>query len=325
MEAAALSILLSAGFVFLRLWHVARILSIKEGQVIYLASVIAAVPLAVIASSLLRIGEDVMRLIDANWLSPFMAAFGSRPADGGRLMAVALLALLLAPALGWLASVPFRRNPTLSRASLDFIGEPHPLDSVLTEATDRELPVLVTLLSGKVYLGFSLQGQPYAQSGSQWLLIAPWLSGYRDAELKLQFTTNYSGLAWTTDDDGQPRHNPAFQLSLPLAAVQSVAPFDMATYESVFARETGPEAPGGTNADDVPEVVEDLAIPERQAASLHARQRDWRLYWLGFTATAFSACIVGSASLASLLMGVLGVLVLAGVSFRGNAEPHREA
>jgi hypothetical protein len=325
MEAAALSILLSAGFAFLRLWHVARVLSIKEGQVIYLASVIAAVPLAVIASSLLRIGEDVMQLIDAKWLSPFMAAFGSRHADDGRLMAVAMLALLLAPALGWLASIPFRRNPTLSRASLDFIGEPHPLDSVLTEATDRELPVLVTLVSGKVYLGFSLQGQPYAQSGSQWLLIAPWLSGYRDAESKLQFTTNYSGLAWTTDDDGQPRHNPAFQLSLPLAAVQSVAPFDMATYESVFASEAESDAEAGTHPDESPEALGDLTIPERQAASLRARQRDWRLYWLGFTAAAVSVCIVGSSSIASALLGVFGVLILAGLSFPGLDDFQREA
>jgi hypothetical protein len=324
MEAAALSILLAAGFLFLRTWHVARVLSIKEGQVIYLASVIAAVPLAVIAASLLRIGEDAIQPIDANWLAPFLAAFGSRHADDGRLMAVSLAALLLAPALGWLASVPFRRNPTLSRASIDFIGEPHPLDSVLTEATDRELPVLVTLLSGKVYLGFSLHGQPYSQSGSQWLLIAPWLSGYRDAESKLQFTTNYSGLAWTIDDDGQPRHNPAFQLSLPLAAVQSVAPFDMATYESVFAREQQSGTADGNAPDDRPEPFEDIAIPERQAASLHARQRDWRLYWLGFTAVAVSASLVGGASVPSALLGVLGILVLAGVSFPGIGETPRD-
>lgn len=323
MDAAALSILLSAGFVFLRLWHVARVLSIKEGQVIYLASVIAAVPLAVIAASLLRIAEDALQPIDA-WLSPFMAAFAPRHADDGRLMAVAVVALVLAPVFGWLASLPFRRNTTLSRAILERIGEPHPLDSVLTEATDRELPVLVTLQSGKVYLGFSLQGQPYSQSGAQWLLIAPWLSGYRDAESKLQFTTNYSGLAWTTDDDGQPRHNPAFQLSVPLAAVQSVAPFDMATYESVFAREAEPDAPGATKQDDVPEVFSDITIPARQAASLQARQRDWRLYWLGFTAVTVSVCIVGSASIASALLDVLGIVVLAGVSFPGIDETHRE-
>lgn len=305
MEAAALSILLAAGFMFLRMWHVARILSIKEGQVVYLASVVAAVPLAILAASLLQITDALTTPAATAWLVPLVTAFADRVDEGGAPMTVAILALLTAPALGWLASLPFTLNPTLARASLRFIGEPHPLDKVLTEATDRELPVLVTLTSGKVYLGFSLNGQPYAQSGSQWLLIVPWLSGFRDECAKLQFTTDYRGKAWITDADGQPQHNPAFELALPLSSVQSVAPFDLTTYEAIFAQ------------DEIAENAHqgEVSVPPSRAESPQALQREWRLYWIGFSTAASGAMMLSWNGIVAALFVVMGILMLGAAAF----------
>lgn len=235
MDAVALTLLLAAGFVFVKLWQVTRILSLKEGYAIYLSSVIAAVPLFVLSYKLVAwCGQGVATEVLGGLLTAARSLVGSE--RDLRFLTLAFVSLPLAVGAAALLNMPVRHNPVLQRYLYERLGDEEPLDLVISEALERELPILVTLSTGKIYLGYSLSSELYGRSGSQWLRLAPWLSGYRQIDHRLVFTTLYEPVAWR-EQAQRLVHDERFQIAIPLSTVSSVTPFDMVLYSQYFAGE----------------------------------------------------------------------------------------
>lgn len=69
-----------------------------------------------------------------------------------------------------------------------------PLDSFLFDALINETQIMLSMSDKKVYVGFVLNmGEPNEHKGmDQEILLQPILSGYRDSNLKVTFTTDYN-------------------------------------------------------------------------------------------------------------------------------------
>ncbi|WP_073956802.1 hypothetical protein [Thalassospira sp. TSL5-1] len=75
-----------------------------------------------------------------------------------------------------------------------------PLDSFLFDALINETQIMLSMSDKKVYVGFVLNmGEPNEHNGmDQEILLQPVLSGYRNSNLKVIFTTDYN-LAQSND------------------------------------------------------------------------------------------------------------------------------
>lgn len=240
MQFASFTILLAAGFLFVQNWNITKIMSLKEGHTVYFASVVAALPLFVISNNLYISVESAEFTQDViEWISKLVSGViesdstAAKDAANPKFLPLAIISLFAAPLLAWLANIPISINQKLSRFFYEEIGDGEPLDSILSEATDNQLPILITLSNGKVYLGYSLVTELFGQSDSQWLHLAPWLSGYRNQYHRLEFTTTYAPVAWRSNNE-QLVHDARFQIAIPLSAVSSVTPFDMEIYRNHF-------------------------------------------------------------------------------------------
>jgi hypothetical protein len=252
---------------------VTKIMSFKEGHAVYFASVIAAVPLFIISTSFYAalVANDIGLELVTAFSSLIEKFFGSVEQKNSEVLSVAILSMPLAAIFAYIANVPIYRNSRLSRYFYEEIGDGEPLESVLSEAMENELPILVSLTSGKVYLGYSLVTELYGQSSSQWLHLAPWLSGHRDETQRLKFTTAYAPVAWRRDQE-RLVHDPRFQLAIPLSAVCSVTPFDMEVYRNHFSVDGSRE----TTQDDASSLAQEEKVDWRLSA-----KRDAYLYGTG--------------------------------------------
>lgn len=301
MIALALTLFLAAGFLFVRRWSVTRILSLKEGQSVYYAAVLPAVALFFLSANLYGWLEGLAYIRPAiDHLANVVRDGFAVDANGEvRSVLMGVVAILLGLVVAEVFNAPIDLNSKLTRYLYEEFGESEPLDLVLSEAAESELPVLVTMSTGKFYVGYSLVSEPYGVSGSQWLHLAPWLSGYRDLQSKLEFTTAYAPVAWRSAGE-RLVHDEKFQIALPLSSVVSINPFDVEIYSKEFS---GDE----TSRLDESEVDPSSAIGEpdwRQAA-----KRDARLYFLGIT------LLVLPQSVLDLPLGISFATTLAGGTF----------
>ena len=58
----------------------------------------------------------------------------------------------------------------------------------------RGLPVMITLSSSKVYVGYTMDEPTQSRSETNWIRLEPLLSGYRDDTQRFQLTVVYAFL-----------------------------------------------------------------------------------------------------------------------------------
>jgi hypothetical protein len=147
-------------------------------------------------------------------------------------LGIGLWSAILAIFLPLFLNAPFFRNARLrflaGRKSFNEIEE------AAVEAFERQSSLLITLNSGKVYVGFPSEFDPNGDE-AEWIRIWPIASGYRTRKGKLRLTTSYEE-AYTqisSDDEGDLSLND-FEVLLPLSGIASVQRFKLRFYLDHF-------------------------------------------------------------------------------------------
>ena len=236
-------LVLSSGYLFLRRWRVTRASVVRsDGHALYFSVVIAALAL-VLNAALVRwqitnggwpfalLNEKMASLLMSFATEPKYLVFGE----------TALWSVLISAIYLVLLNEPIRRCDSLRiqlYLRLSCLAE---LEEFLLTTNRRNLPVMITLASKKVYVGFSIE-TPDGREQSNWVRLEPLLSGYRDDQHEFKHTTNYGWLHAEGAPAGFRRSD--FDILLPAPDIVSVHAFDLAVYVAQFggATEIGDKA-----------------------------------------------------------------------------------
>ncbi|MFY2765440.1 hypothetical protein [Arenimonas sp. MALMAid1274] len=150
-------------------------------------------------------------------------------------LGVGLWSAFLAFVLPLLLNAPFFRN-----ARLRFLAGRKNFNEIEEAAVDalaRKSSLLITLNTGKVYVGFPSEFDPTGDE-SDWLRIWPIASGYRTRKGNLRLTTSYEdAYAEIFSSDGSLISVNDFEVLLPLTGIASVQRFKLRFYLDHFAAE----------------------------------------------------------------------------------------
>ena len=174
-------VFLSSGYLLLRRWSITRPHALSwDGHALYFSVVVASIILAVEADILREIVERsgmVGVQINAK-ISGVLSAFATE----NKLSVLGITAVWSVPiavASFILLNAPIRFSAFLRvqlYLRLSCLGE---LEEFLLITSARNLPVMLTLASKKVYVGFSLEANA-SRGKRDWVRIEPLISGYRN-------------------------------------------------------------------------------------------------------------------------------------------------
>ncbi len=100
--------------------------------------------------------------------------------------------------------------------------------SLLMDSIDQQAPVLVSLNSRKVYVGYVWES-PNLKTEMAYIVVMPVMSGYRNSDTYVVvFTTDYMPL-W--EEDGPPE---SLTKVIPVSSIASAGRFDLDMYEKHF-------------------------------------------------------------------------------------------
>ena len=94
-------------------------------------------------------------------------------------------------------------------------------DFIYEKIRDRQL-VMITLESGKVYVGWPLEIP--INENAKWLRLVPQFSGHRNAQFEISFQVNYSKVFGNKPSDEN-------RMLIPLEKIVTVQPFDFDVFE----------------------------------------------------------------------------------------------
>ncbi|MDU1573532.1 MAG: hypothetical protein E7J63_04225 [Pantoea sp.] len=146
------------------------------------------------------------------------------------------LGLALAALRAWRAGEAARRamrDGKSSMAEYRKVAREDGMESLLLQAIEEEKLVFVTLKSRKVYIGY-VAAPRIEHTQTQHLALIPYISGYRDKET-LRFCEQHRYyelyLAQNITPDSEPLNLQHFRHLIPMAEVEAVSLFDVATYK----------------------------------------------------------------------------------------------
>lgn len=148
---------------------------------------------------------------------------------------VATLAFLLGLPIAWLSNQFFQRDAEIDRV-IDNKGDP--LELILRKSLKETKAVLLSVKSGKVYVGFVIS-KSSPEVSVDWIKILPMVSGYREGDTKrVVFTTNYKAVfRMKLEDDSAVSDTffSDFELVIPFREIESVSIFDAEVYKIFYA------------------------------------------------------------------------------------------
>jgi hypothetical protein len=293
MNVAAFAlILLGATYVFLRRWTLSRSHLLRaDGHALYFLVVAAAVPVGIwTATSLTAVGVLTSH---PEWWTSLASAFlqgvlveEKNPQQVIHFGLISVAALAASPVLAWVLNFPAVKSPALTARLLFRLGSVAELERFLWDASDRGLPVMVTLTSNKVYVGYS-RSLPAPGPDKELIRLEPLLSGYRDDKQDFQWTTTYgwiSSLPNASSTVGDLCRKD-FEVILPMDKITSVHSFDLATYSARYSGKAG----GGDPEELAPE--QGPQFPLRDSSSVHTTKAE--LFYIAY--------VIGVAVLPALL------------------------
>jgi Family of unknown function (DUF6338) len=189
MELAAIFILsLLGGYAFATTWRLTRYVTRRhDGQHVYLRAGVFGAVLFIAAFTLrfaLLHGLPAYASFDhrlEKLVQPLMKdAANSSVAD---IVIVAVYSLLLGLVVPRLLNIFTPQRPQLAKTASEF-------DLVMMRAQRADMPVLVTLENGKVYVGLVVKIIDPERNPAT-ITLFPLVSGHRDALGKIAFTTDY--------------------------------------------------------------------------------------------------------------------------------------
>ncbi|HEY2396415.1 MAG TPA: hypothetical protein VGH81_10625 [Rudaea sp.] len=281
MNATAFALVyLTSGFVFLRLWRLSRTLLMRsEGHTLYFLVVWAAFALGALSVAICHdiyatpiVGDDLHRFAATAIKAYLTTEKGEDTAaidNAIRFGLSAFASMPLSVILAWLLNIPLRNSTTLGPDLLFRVSSIPELDCYLWDATKRSLSVMVTLSSGKVYVGNAIE-TPKPGEAKTWVRLEPLLSGYRDQSHEFQPTTTYLWIhkeRSAAEKAGKYFPMEDFDILLPIDGIQSVHPFSIGTLRNRFAGAAANADQSDRSTDDDGGLAHKARLrPARQAA-----------------------------------------------------------
>jgi hypothetical protein len=226
-------VFLSSGYLFLRRWSITRPHALSwDGHALYFSVVVASIVLAIESDILREIVEECGPLgIQFNAkISGVLSAFATE----NKLSILGVTAVWSVPVAVVsfvLLNAPIRFSPFLRvqlYLRLSCLGE---LEEFLLITSARNLPVMLTLASKKVYVGFSLEANA-SRGKKDWVRIEPLVSGYRNDDQEFVDTTDYSWLHASGSQQSFRRED--FDIIIPASEIVSAHAFDLGIYVQQF-------------------------------------------------------------------------------------------
>lgn len=226
-------IFLSSGYLFLRRWRITRPHAFRwDGHALYFSVVVASLVL-VMEADWLRVqveASGTAGIYITEKLSNLLASF----ATDQKLQVLGLTALWSVPiAIASFSAfnLPLRFSSLLRIQLYLRMSCLNELEEFLLATNTRNMPVMVTLSSNKVYVGFSIEANG-ARDKKEWVRLEPLLSGYRNDKHEFVDTTDYRWLHQDQLPDGHKRSD--FDILLPTSNITSVHAFDLSIYLKQF-------------------------------------------------------------------------------------------
>ena len=122
---------------------------------------------------------------------------------------------------------------TQTRATIEYFGDD--LEMLILRSMDVRMPLLITLGTGKVYVGYAARlFNP--EVDRKYLRLMPVASGFRTREShQVRFTTDYSAVMEASDDPTSEFHGllrKDFELVISVEDIRSASLFDFAAYDA---------------------------------------------------------------------------------------------
>jgi hypothetical protein len=242
---------LLGGYWLLRRWNRTRFLLARQDiQWLLLWSATAGLGLLVVSALLVsgafalgRVAPRVAEQALQTWhlFSPF--------AHSGKAVLALLLGGVLPELLNRMGHWQWNRPDVWAHRATEFYGDEP--EALLLRALKHDMPVLVTLRTGKVYVGF-VQRNLNPEVERRHLRLLPVVSGYRKAgTLAVTFTTLYEQIREDARQADSPFHgllDRDFEIVVPLAEVTTMSLFDFDAYEAFNRRASEPTVPAPADA-----------------------------------------------------------------------------
>lgn len=226
-------IFLSSAYLFLRRWSITRPHAFRwDGHALYFSVVVAALVL-VMEADLLRIEIEAGGTAGA-YITDRLTNLLSTFATDQKLQVLGLTALWSVPiAVVCVVALnaPLRFSSLLRIQLYLRMSCLSELEEFLLVTNTRNMPVMVTLSSKKVYVGFSIEANS-ARDEKEWIRLEPLLSGYRNSNHEFIHTTDYGWLHQGELPDHHKRSD--FDILLPASDITSVHAFDLSIYLKQF-------------------------------------------------------------------------------------------
>lgn len=244
---------LLGGYWLLRRWNRTRFLLARQDvQRLLLWSATAGFLLLVGAALLVAVVFLVARVVPGDWaehtrddwhlLSPF--------AHSGKAVLALLLGGALPPVLNRIGRWTWNRPDVWARRATEFYGDE--TEALILRAQDTGMPVLITLRTSKVYVGF-VQKNLNPEVERRHVRLLPVVSGYRKpANLRVEFTTLYEQVREEAKQPDSPFHSLLdrdFEIVVPLAELTTMSLFDFDAYEAFNRPPSPPAAPASTTSE----------------------------------------------------------------------------
>ncbi|WP_063571778.1 MULTISPECIES: hypothetical protein [Luteibacter] len=289
MNNAAFALLvLAAGYIAARrslIWrpHVFR----SDGHALYFLVVVTALAVAAFSGLALHEIEQLPRVgtFARDCLARLLKAFGAEPAAQS-LGSIALVSVPTAFLLAWMLNIPLVACRTLRAALLMRLSCLSELEEFLWATTSKQLPVMLTMASSKVYVGFAIDTST-TRGEREWVRIEPFLSGYRDDKQSFEPVTDYTWLHTGSADPAQ-RSIEEFDILLPADEIRSVHAFDLPTYLTKFKQAEPFEGP-----------LQQTRPPREVATSVSKAERFYMFYVGGIFSMPVASFFFGAIGLAT--------------------------
>ena len=213
---------LVGGYLFLSYCNLTRFTGRREGGYrLVFRSAVVGILLVVVAHLLVN---AVDRCVGSPWLGfDYLVALAPPFPYVGTIA----VAFVLGPASAFVFN---RRYPASKGAMRAVQRAGNSMEMLFVESMESDSVVELTLLSGKMYVGWVLNAG-VADPERRFVEMLPLASGFRAKEThELRFTTNYALVLDRTEADTEPARREDFRVVVPVTEIRSARPFDFDTY-----------------------------------------------------------------------------------------------
>lgn len=199
-----------------------------SAQMVVLNSVVVGIFLLltsyIICFAAAHFASDYISFIKSNFFPLDIDYFGT-----------AVLAFLLGIVISSIGNLITNEDKELARA-IERIG--NELELIFKDSCDSSVPLIISLKSGKVYIGYVEYLSKPQDPGSTYVKIVPLSSGYRDEKKNFHITTNYSTIYATYIAEGKINkiEDLNLQIVILVSEIISAARFDPEVFEKFTRR-----------------------------------------------------------------------------------------